>query len=47
MRVLSHWKLENVKVVKRIIVSVLGATVLLIKIALLAKTESTIRAEAA
>jgi uncharacterized protein (TIGR02611 family) len=34
-RVLRHWKLDNIKVVRRIIVSVLGATVLLIGIALL------------
>lgn len=34
-RVFSRWKLDNIKVVKRIIVSVLGATVLLIGIALL------------
>ena len=34
-RVLSLWNLENIKVVRRIIVSVVGATVLLIGIALL------------
>ena len=34
-RVFSRWKLDNIKVVRRIIVSVLGATVLLIGIALL------------
>ena len=32
--VLSHWKLDNVKVVRRVIVSVVGATVVLIGIAL-------------
>ena len=31
----SRWKLDNVKVVKRVVVSVVGATVLLIGIALL------------
>jgi uncharacterized protein (TIGR02611 family) len=31
----SHWHLDNVKVVRRVIVSVIGATVLLIGIALL------------
>ena len=34
-RLFSVWNLENVKVVKRVIVSVVGATVLLIGIALL------------
>jgi uncharacterized protein (TIGR02611 family) len=34
-RVLSFWNLENIKTVRRIIVSVVGATVLLIGIALL------------
>ena len=34
-RVLSVWNLENIKIVRRIIVSVVGATVLLIGIALL------------
>jgi uncharacterized protein (TIGR02611 family) len=34
-RVLSHWNLENIKIVRRIIVSVVGATVLMIGIALL------------
>jgi uncharacterized protein (TIGR02611 family) len=34
-RLLSVWTLENIKVVKRVIVSVIGATVLLIGIALL------------
>jgi uncharacterized protein (TIGR02611 family) len=34
-RLLSHWNLENIKIVRRIIVSVVGATVLLIGIALL------------
>ena len=34
-RFLSYWKLENLKVVRRVIVSVVGATVLLIGIALL------------
>jgi uncharacterized protein (TIGR02611 family) len=34
-RVLSLWNLENIKIVRRIIVSVVGATVLLIGIALL------------
>ena len=34
-RVLSLWNVENIKVVRRIIVSVVGATVLLIGIALL------------
>ena len=31
----SHWQLDNIKVVRRVIVSVVGATVLLIGIALL------------
>jgi Putative transmembrane protein (PGPGW) len=34
-RLVSFWNLENIKVVKRVIVSVVGATVLLIGIALL------------
>ena len=34
-RIRSLWNLENIKVVRRIIVSVVGATVLLIGIALL------------
>src|SRR5436189_6194964 len=34
-RLFSVWKLENVKVVKRVIVSVVGVTVLLIGVALL------------
>jgi uncharacterized protein (TIGR02611 family) len=34
-RIRSLWNLENVKIVRRIIVSVVGATVLLIGIALL------------
>ena len=34
-RLVSVWNLENIKVVKRVIVSVIGATVLLIGIALL------------
>lgn len=34
-RVLNLWNLENIKIVRRIIVSVVGATVLLIGIALL------------
>jgi uncharacterized protein (TIGR02611 family) len=34
-RVLSLWNVENIKVVRRIIVTVIGATVLLIGIALL------------
>ena len=34
-RVSSRWKLDNIKVVRRVIVSVIGATVLLIGIALL------------
>ena len=34
-RLVSVWKLENIKIVKRVIVSVVGATVLLIGIALL------------
>jgi len=34
-RLLSLWNLENIKVVKRVIVSVVGATVLLIGVALL------------
>jgi hypothetical protein len=34
-RLLSVWNLENIKIVKRVIVSVVGATVLLIGIALL------------
>ena len=34
-RLFSVWNLENVKVVKRVIVSVVGVTVLLIGIALL------------
>src|SRR5436189_902947 len=34
-RLFSVWKLENVKVVRRVIVSVVGVTVLLIGIALL------------
>ena len=34
-RLFSHWHLDNIKVVRRVIVSVVGATVLLIGIALL------------
>src|SRR5258708_12056422 len=34
-RLFSVWNLENVKIVKRVIVSVVGATVLLIGVALL------------
>ncbi len=34
-RLFSVWNLENIKIVKRVIVSVVGATVLLIGIALL------------
>jgi uncharacterized protein (TIGR02611 family) len=34
-RLVSVWDLENIKVVKRVIVSVVGATVLLIGVALL------------
>lgn len=34
-RLLSHWHLDNVKAVRRVIVSVVGITVLLIGIALL------------
>ena len=34
-RIFSAWNLENIKIVKRVIVSVVGATVLLIGIALL------------
>ena len=34
-RLLGVWNLENIKVVKRVIVSVVGATVLLIGVALL------------
>jgi uncharacterized protein (TIGR02611 family) len=34
-RIFSFWNLENIKIVRRIIVSVIGATVLLIGIALL------------
>jgi uncharacterized protein (TIGR02611 family) len=34
-RVLSRWRLDNIRVVRRVIVSVVGATVLLIGIALL------------
>ena len=34
-RLVSVWNLENIKIVKRVIVSVVGATVLLIGIALL------------
>ncbi len=34
-RLVSVWDLENIKVVKRVIVSVVGATVLLISVALL------------
>src|SRR5262245_9349085 len=34
-RLFSGWKLDNIKVVKRVVVSVVGATVLLIGIALL------------
>ena len=34
-RLLSVWNVENIKVVKRVIVSVVGATVLLIGVALL------------
>lgn len=34
-RLLSDWNLENIKTVKRVIVSVVGATVLLIGVALL------------
>ena len=34
-RLFSHWKLDNIKVVRRVIVSVVGATVVLIGIALL------------
>ena len=34
-RLFSVWNLENIKIVKRVIVSVIGATVLLIGVALL------------
>jgi uncharacterized protein (TIGR02611 family) len=34
-RIFSRWKLDNIKVVRRVIVSVVGTTVLLIGIALL------------
>ena len=34
-RLFSHWHLDNIKVVRRVIVSVAGATVVLIGIALL------------
>jgi uncharacterized protein (TIGR02611 family) len=34
-RVLSLWNVENIKIVRRIIVTVIGATVLLIGVALL------------
>ena len=34
-RLLSVWNLENIKIVKRVIVSVIGATILLIGVALL------------
>ena len=34
-RLVSRWKLDNIKIVRRVIVSVVGATVLLIGIALL------------
>jgi len=34
-RFLNRWKLDNIKVVRRVVVSVVGATVLLIGIALL------------
>jgi uncharacterized protein (TIGR02611 family) len=34
-RLVSVWKLENIKIVKRVIVSVVGGTVLLIGVALL------------
>jgi hypothetical protein len=34
-RLVSVWNLENIKIVKRVIVSVIGATVVLIGIALL------------
>jgi uncharacterized protein (TIGR02611 family) len=34
-RLFSVWNLENIKIVKRVIVSVVGATVLLIGVALL------------
>jgi tellurite resistance protein TerC len=34
-RLLNIWNLENIKIVKRVIVSVIGATVLLIGVALL------------
>jgi uncharacterized protein (TIGR02611 family) len=34
-RIVSFWNLENIKIVRRIIVSVVGVTVLLIGIALL------------
>jgi tellurite resistance protein TerC len=34
-RLFSHWNLDNIKVVRRVIVSVVGATVVLIGVALL------------
>ena len=34
-RLVSVWNLENIKIVKRVIVSVIGATILLIGVALL------------
>jgi uncharacterized protein (TIGR02611 family) len=34
-RLLSIWNLENIKIIKRVMVSVVGATVLLIGVALL------------
>lgn len=39
-RLFSRWHLDNVKVVRRVIVSVVGATVLLIGIALLGSEKS-------
>lgn len=33
-RLFGHWRLDNIKIVKRVVVSVVGATVLLIGIAL-------------
>ena len=44
-RLFSRWNLDNIKVVRRVIVSVVGATVLLIGIALLVLPGTGVRGD--
>lgn len=44
-RLFSHWHLDNIKVVRRVIVSVVGATVVLIGIALLVLPRAGVRGD--